>query len=459
MHHNGAPSLATAVAAVPVVSSPAGCLGCTAAPIAPDPSSSEPSSGNDASAPPRGGARSRTKVPITELLTSGDMFLDQATSAVYTLAQLTADKPLVLIFLRRLGCQLCRVMAMGFEAIRQEVLDAGAEIAAVSFERLGHGSDLDGSFTDGGFWKGRLLVVRGGALTRCNHCRHLTCCAPRSPPVHPPTHPSASPTRPQVNEKVYSKLFGRLGVMDCFFGLADSRFYSGQRLAEARRRNVQSTSSAMSAGFYLGGQFVLGTRCESVFLDKRQRFYGDDATPEQVLRAVRLAVSGPRTQLDAIHRAALALKAAVTPEERSAAVAAAALALSSVESEDEDDAGDEEEGEGSGSGSEHADSAPRTLHGENGGSVCVLDVCSAAGSDSAGGDGAEDGGSTGFGDVRAMRSGTSSSDAASASGGSSCGTNSAASQPHVSEAVLSLRQEILAMTLATKVGAAAPAHS
>lgn len=53
------------------------------------------------------------------------------------------DKPAVIAFLRRLGCQICRVQAQDLDSIRPQVEALGARLVCVSFEHFGEGSDTD----------------------------------------------------------------------------------------------------------------------------------------------------------------------------------------------------------------------------------------------------------------------------------------------------------------------------
>ena len=63
------------------------------------------------------------------------------------LGGLWADKPVVLLFLRRLGCPICRVAAQDLEALRPRIEEAGGRAVALTYESFGTGSDTDKSFT------------------------------------------------------------------------------------------------------------------------------------------------------------------------------------------------------------------------------------------------------------------------------------------------------------------------
>ena len=143
-----------------------GCRSCGSAivePITATAAAAAPDAADAASPAPSVRALIRPgKYSIEALLASSTWaFRDARTGRKHLLAHLCAEKPLVLVFLRRLGCQLCRVTAMGYECVRPEIEALGANMVAVTFEALGEGSDADGSFTAGGYWKGPLMKERG----------------------------------------------------------------------------------------------------------------------------------------------------------------------------------------------------------------------------------------------------------------------------------------------------------
>ena len=131
------------------------------------------------------------------------------------------------------------------EALRLRA-GARARVVCVSFERFGEGSDKDGSFctgctsTKGAFFNGELL---------------------------------------RVEKSVYEALFQRKGLFNNFYGLLDM---SGAKVAESRARGV--TGNFAGDGMQLGGAFVV--RGGEVVLDKRQGFYGDDADPKDIEKAL-----------------------------------------------------------------------------------------------------------------------------------------------------------------------------
>jgi len=171
--------------------------------------------------------------------------IDARTGATKKLGDLWADKPVVVAFLRRLGCQLCRVRAQDLDELRKHVdekANSSARVVCMSFEKLGEGSDKDRSFEAGKYWTGPLYVV---------------------------------------DKAVYAALFGRKGLFNSMYGLLDM---SSEAMAESKKRGV--TGNFAGDGFQLGGQFVLDTD-GSVLLEHRQAFYGDDEGNEGLLEALR----------------------------------------------------------------------------------------------------------------------------------------------------------------------------
>ena len=155
------------------------------------------------------------------------------------LKELWQDKPCILLFLRRLGCPICRMYAGEMEKIRPLIETKGGQVIAMSFEFLGEGSDSDRSFERFGFWKGPLYTI---------------------------------------DQSVYAQLFGRKGMMDNFFGLLDMK-----KEAVEKAKNVPGNYKG--DGFQLGGQFVV-SREGKVLLDHRQKLFGDDAKLVDVFKAL-----------------------------------------------------------------------------------------------------------------------------------------------------------------------------
>lgn len=170
-----------------------------------------------------------------------DLVLSEAGNpdAKIPLRELYGAKPIILVFLRRLGCQLCRVFAQDLEEIRSEVASLGGEIIAVSHEYTGTGSDKDRSWEAGGYFKGRLLV--------------------------------------DADKKVYKDVLGRKGFFSGLFTM------SKKRRAQVKERKVDGNFSG--DGFQLGGVFVIDTD-GSVLLSHVQEFFGDDPSNEELLAAL-----------------------------------------------------------------------------------------------------------------------------------------------------------------------------
>ena len=155
------------------------------------------------------------------------------------LQDLWEDKPCALFFLRRLGCPICRSYIRLIEAFREDYEAKGVRFACISFEAFGEGSDSDRSFEKGGFWNG---------------------------PIY------------KINKEVYEQLFGRKKLMDNFFGLLDID-------KEAYARSKGTPGNMKGDGFQLGGQFVVA-QDGRVILDHRQKVFGDDAKPSDILNAL-----------------------------------------------------------------------------------------------------------------------------------------------------------------------------
>jgi peroxiredoxin len=52
-------------------------------------------------------------------------------------------KPVVVVFLRRLGCPICRQYVREVETIRPAIEAVGGSVVCISFEKFGEGSDVD----------------------------------------------------------------------------------------------------------------------------------------------------------------------------------------------------------------------------------------------------------------------------------------------------------------------------
>jgi hypothetical protein len=141
-------------------------------------------------------------------------------------------------------------MAQDMEKLRREHPEA-LRLACFSFERLGQGSDTDGSFTKGGYYTGDLLHVG--------------------------------------QQEVYAPLFGRKGLASAF-GLGSLISDKSGKLAESKARGV--TGNFAGDGMQLGGVFVVDSSGK-VLLEHRQKFFGDDPSPQDILEAIAAAGAPP----------------------------------------------------------------------------------------------------------------------------------------------------------------------
>jgi prostamide/prostaglandin F2alpha synthase len=155
------------------------------------------------------------------------------------LKELWTEKPCILIFLRRLGCPLCRTYASDMDKIRPTIEKKGGQVVCMSFEFFGEGSDEDRSFEKYGFWKGPIYTI---------------------------------------DKSVYAELFGRKKMMDNLFGLLDMN-------KNAVEKAKNTPGNYKGDGFQLGGQFVVNTTGKVIF-DHRQKLFGDDASFEDLFDAI-----------------------------------------------------------------------------------------------------------------------------------------------------------------------------
>ena len=153
---------------------------------------------------------------------------------VLYLEDLWKEKPCALFFLRRLGCPICRSYIQIIELIREEYEKKGMNLVCLSFEALGEGSDFDRSFEKYSFWNGPIYTI---------------------------------------DKIVYEELFGRKGFLGIFN--IDKTAYE---------RSKSTPGNIRGDGFQLGGQFVLH-KGGKIQLDHRQKIFGDDAKPAELLEA------------------------------------------------------------------------------------------------------------------------------------------------------------------------------
>ena len=167
------------------------------------------------------------------------------TGANSPLRSLWASKPAVVVFLRRLGCQICRLHARDVDKLRRD-LGERANVVCLCFEKFGEGSDADRSFEKGKFFEGDMF---------------------------------------KIDVAVYEPLFGHKGVIGGFFGLMGGDV-SAARLKESTARGISgNVVNGLSQGFMLGGSFVVDTD-DRILLDHRQTAPGDDAEIDDMLAAL-----------------------------------------------------------------------------------------------------------------------------------------------------------------------------
>jgi hypothetical protein len=205
----------------------------------------------------RGGGSSILCVPSStgpplrsELLDfSAQVLVDARSGITRRLDSLWYNSPVVLVFLRRLGCALCRTLALEFSEARDQIEATGATLVAISFEELGKGSDANTDkglgFEEGGYWKGPLYTV---------------------------------------SPDVYGSLFGRKGLFSGFYGLAD---VSKTKLAACTARDVRGNYKG--DGLLLGGQFIVN-KGGNILREKRQAYFGDDLTADETLDVLNRAI-------------------------------------------------------------------------------------------------------------------------------------------------------------------------
>ena len=185
-----------------------------------------------------------SKSCVTEYSTAP--IVHQITGERTSLGSLWKTRPVVLLFLRRLGCAICRAYAKEADSYREKFNELGVNVVALSFEQFGEGSDTDRSFAKGKYWLGDIY---------------------------------------SIDKTVYTELFDRKGLMNGFYGLMD--------ISKSVRDKVKAqgvSGNLKGDGFQLGGQFVIDTSSNVVF-EHRQKKYGDDAEIVDLLDAAQRAVA------------------------------------------------------------------------------------------------------------------------------------------------------------------------
>lgn len=88
-----------------------------------------------------------------DLAAIGNNTLKSETGETVELQSLWRERPVVLFFLRRFGCQICRWMASEISKLEAELKAAGVALVGVGPEELGLKE-----FKDGGFFKGDIYI-------------------------------------------------------------------------------------------------------------------------------------------------------------------------------------------------------------------------------------------------------------------------------------------------------------
>lgn len=83
----------------------------------------------------------------------GNNALKSETGETVELKSLWQDQPVVLFFLRRFGCQICRWMASEISKLEPDLTASGVSLVGIGPEELGLQE-----FKDGGFFKGAIYV-------------------------------------------------------------------------------------------------------------------------------------------------------------------------------------------------------------------------------------------------------------------------------------------------------------
>jgi hypothetical protein len=164
-----------------------------------------------------------------------DIFDQRAPGTVLKLGDLWMNEPVLFLFLRRLGCPICRNYAQKIQNALPQL--KGVRVVAMTFENLGEDSDKDSSFSKGRFWTGPLY---------------------------------------RIDKSVYEFMFGKKGL----FGIFD---IDKEALKETRQNKI--SGNFKGDGLTLGGQILIAPP-KRVLLEHRQARFGDDATIEEILAAI-----------------------------------------------------------------------------------------------------------------------------------------------------------------------------
>uniref|UniRef100_A0A8C6SHH7 Prostamide/prostaglandin F synthase n=1 Tax=Neogobius melanostomus TaxID=47308 RepID=A0A8C6SHH7_9GOBI len=88
-----------------------------------------------------------------DLAVVGNNTLKSETGETVELKSLWKDQPVVLFFLRRFGCQICRWMASEISKLEPDLKASGVSLVGIGPEEFGLQE-----FKDGGFFKGAIFV-------------------------------------------------------------------------------------------------------------------------------------------------------------------------------------------------------------------------------------------------------------------------------------------------------------
>lgn len=88
-----------------------------------------------------------------DLAAIGNNTLKSESGETVELKSLWKDQPVVLFFLRRFGCQICRWMASEISKLEPDLTASGVALAGIGPEGLGLQE-----FKDGGFFKGDIFI-------------------------------------------------------------------------------------------------------------------------------------------------------------------------------------------------------------------------------------------------------------------------------------------------------------
>lgn len=163
-----------------------------------------------------------------------------------TIRSLYALQPIVLIFLRRFGCQLCRSYALKLSEELHPILQKNnIGFIGVGLERLG----LE-EFQKGNYFSGDLYVDQG------------------------------------------KKAYRLLGLPDLgWWKGVTSLFTRSSKTWNDQTKKMGVDGNLKGDGFQLGGTYVLGSKDGQVWLAHPQKDYGDHPSVEEIIQVLRSHLS------------------------------------------------------------------------------------------------------------------------------------------------------------------------